>query len=69
MNLTVQKRRLAITMTVNVVAFVVAGAAILGSWKLHLGWPMEVVLAVALIAGFAAQTWLVVGVIRDRSPT
>jgi hypothetical protein len=65
-NLALQRRRFFIAMTATVVCAVVALIAILAAFGLHLAWAMWV-FAGAILAGFGAHGWLMLGVLRDRS--
>ena len=48
---------------VDAVCFLVALGAIIGNLSFHIGWLMWVFLA-AMIAGFGAQGWLIMGLTR-----
>jgi len=55
-----QRRRLIIMVAIDGVCFAIALAAMAGNMVFHIGWMMWVFLA-ALLAGFAAQGWLIAG--------
>jgi len=48
---------------IDAVCFLVALGAIIGNLSFHIGWLMWVFLA-AMIAGFGAQGWLIMGLTR-----
>ncbi len=60
-----QRRRLMIMIGVDAVCFLTALAAIVGDLSFHVGWLIWV-FAVAMIAGFAAQAWLIAGLSGKR---
>jgi hypothetical protein len=64
-NLEHQRRRLVITLAINGTCALVAVAAAVGGLGLHIGW-MNWLFVGALVTGFAAQAWLIVGVITER---
>ncbi len=55
-----QRRRLMAMFAVCVVAFVVAAAAMIGHAVFHFRWMLPVVI-VAVLSGFGAQAWFVLG--------
>ena len=59
----VQRRRLLIMLGLDAVCVVVALAAAIGFLSLHIAW-MGGLFAAAVVAGFAAQIWLVLGLRR-----
>jgi hypothetical protein len=63
----VLRRRLMTMIAVNAVCVLVAVVAIVGYLSFHIAW-MGALFAVALIAGFAAQIWLVLSVAKARPP-
>ncbi len=65
MNVPHLKRRLAIAMGVNVVCAVVALAAIAAGFAFHLGALIWLIVG-AVIIGFAAQGWLILGLVGRR---
>jgi Na+/H+-dicarboxylate symporter len=67
MNLALQRRRLVIAMTITVVALVVAMAAVVASFGFHQAWGAWV-FVLAILAGFASHGWLMLGVLREKSP-
>jgi hypothetical protein len=68
MDLALQKRRLAVAMTVTAICVIVALAAVVGSFAFHLGWAMWVFVG-AVVVGFGSHGWLMLGALRDRSGT
>jgi Na+/H+-dicarboxylate symporter len=68
MNLALQRRRLFIAMTITVVALVVAMAAVVATFGFHQAWGMWL-FAGAILAGFASHGWLMLGVLREKSPS
>jgi hypothetical protein len=61
------RRRLMAMIVMVAVCVLVAAGAVVGYLSFHIAW-MGGLFAVAMIAGFAAQIWLVVGFARTRSP-
>ena len=61
----VQQRRLFITLAVNGVCALAAVAGIVGGLVFHVGW-MNWMFVAALVVGFGAQTWLIVGFLKGR---
>ena len=55
-----QRRRLLVMVAVDGVCLLVAMGALVGDMGFHVRWMMWVFLA-ALLAGFAAQGWLIMG--------
>ena len=68
MDLALQRRRFIVAMTITVVALIVAMIAALAMLGLHQGWAMWV-FAGAILVGFGSHGWLMLGVLRDKSPT
>jgi uncharacterized membrane protein YdbT with pleckstrin-like domain len=66
MDLALQRRRFFIAMAITVAALVVALAAAVGMFGLHLAWAIWV-FAAALLVGFASHAWLMLGLFRDRA--
>ena len=66
MDVSLQRRRLFIALAVTAVALVVALAAIVASFGLHLAWGMWVFVA-AILVGFGSHGWLMLGVAREKS--
>jgi hypothetical protein len=60
-----QRRRLALMLVVNLLCLLVAGAAAVGAFAYHLAWA-AFVFAGALVVGFGAHLWLVLGVARPK---
>ena len=58
-----QRRRLALMLGVNGVCAVITIAAAVGFLRYHLAW-MGVLFAAAMLAGFGAHIWLVLGLRR-----
>jgi len=61
------RRRLMRMIVMVVVCVLVAAGAVVGYLSFHIAW-MGGLFAVAMIAGFAAQVWLVVDFARTRPP-
>ena len=57
------RRRLTWMVAVDAVCFLVALGAIIGNVSFHIGWLLWVFLA-AMLAGFGAQGWLIMGLTR-----
>ena len=55
-----QRRRLFIMVAMDLVCLLVAMGALVGDMGFHIHWMMWVFLA-AVVAGFAAQGWLIAG--------
>ncbi len=60
-----QRRRLIMMAAINAVCVVIAVASAIGYVSYHVAW-LGALFAVAVIAGFAAQVWLVLGLRRKR---
>lgn len=60
-----QRRRLMIMLAVDAVCFLVALAAIVGDLSFHIRW-LGWVFGGAMVAGFAAQGWLIAGLAGKR---
>ena len=58
------RRRLIIMVSVVVVCAIVAVASIIGSLAFHVGW-MLWTFGLALVVGFGAQIWMIVGFVRQ----
>ena len=67
MNLALHRRRLVIAMSITVVALIAAMLAAIGLFGFHLAWAIWPFL-LAILAGFASHAWLMLGVLRDKSP-
>jgi hypothetical protein len=63
----VQRRRLAAMLAVNFVCVVVGASAAVGGFAYHIGW-LVYVFAAALLTGFAAHIWLMLGLARSAGP-
>jgi hypothetical protein len=61
----VQQRRLFTTLAINGVCALAAVAGIVGGLVFHVDW-MNWLFVAALLIGFGAQTWLIVGFLRGR---
>ena len=61
------KRRLYIMLGVVAVCFMVAAGMVLGYFRTHQAW-MMVAFAGAIIAGFAAQGWMIMRFIQTGKP-
>lgn len=61
------RRRIAVVVVVDAACLLIAAACIYGYLSRHVAW-MGAGFAAAMIAGFAAQIWLVVGFARARPP-
>lgn len=57
----VQRRRLMLMLGLNAVCLIIAGAALVGAFAFHLAW-MGFVFVAALVVGFGAHVWLMLGV-------
>jgi len=66
MTLEVQRRRLAVTIAINLTCVVIATAAVVGALSFHAAWLIWV-FAASLCAGFATQAWLIAGVLRNKA--
>lgn len=60
MDLAVQRRRLMIMLIADAVCVLVAIGAVIGFLSFHIVW-LGAVFVAAVLAGFAAQIWLVLG--------
>ena len=67
MDLALQRRRLYITLGATGVALIVALVAVVASFGFHQAWGMWL-FAAAILAGFASHGWLMLGVLREKSP-
>jgi hypothetical protein len=61
------RRRLILVLAIDAVCLLIAAGAIYGYLSAHIAW-MGAAFAFAMIAGFAAQIWLVVSFARSRPP-
>lgn len=55
-----QKKRLTTMLAIDVVCFLLAGAAIVGHVAFHVAWLLPV-FVVAIVAGLGAQVWFILG--------
>ncbi len=62
-DVSVQRRRLATMLAINLVCLLIAAAAAIGLFAYHLGWS-AFVFAAAMLAGFGAHLWLMLGLAR-----
>jgi hypothetical protein len=65
LDVAVQRGRLMRMIAIDALCVVVAAGAIVGDVAWHVGWLIWV-FAAALVAGFAAQIWLVAGLIQKH---
>jgi hypothetical protein len=65
MDVSLQRRRLFITLAITAAALIVALAGVVASLGFHLGWGMWV-FAAAILAGFGSHAWLMLGVAREK---
>jgi hypothetical protein len=63
----VQRRRLAVMVVVDMICVVVAAAAAIGVFAYHLGGLVYLFVA-AILIGFGAHFWLVLGLARGAGP-
>lgn len=68
MDLALHRRRFFIAMTITGVALIAAMVAAIGLFVFHLAWAIWPFVA-AILAGFVSHGWLMMGVLRDKSPT
>jgi len=61
-----QRRRLMIMIGVDAVCVLVALASIVGALSFHVGWMLGL-FVLAVLVGFGAQVWLVLGLIEGRA--
>jgi hypothetical protein len=59
------RRRLMLVLGIDAICVFVGAGAIFGYLSAHIAW-MGAVFAVAMLAGFAAQIWLVVSFARSK---
>ena len=59
------RRRLMLVLGIDAACVLVGAGAIFGYLSAHIAW-MGTVFAVAMIAGFAAQIWLVISFARSK---
>jgi hypothetical protein len=61
------RRRLIAMVAIDGVCALVAVIAIVGYLSFHVGW-MGALFAAALVTGFGAQIWFIIGFVRSRPP-
>ena len=61
-----QQKRLITTLAINGVCALAAVAGIMGGLVFHVDW-MNWLFVAALVIGFGAQTWLIVGFLKGRA--
>ncbi|MGH6972678.1 MAG: hypothetical protein ACREEQ_13810 [Caulobacteraceae bacterium] len=66
MDLARHRRRLYVAMGATLVALVVAMAALAAAFVLHVGWALWL-FGAAILSGFAAHGWLMLGFAHDAS--
>ena len=59
-----QKRRMIVAVTVDAVCVLVAAGALVGVFAYDISW-MMVIFICAIIVGFLAQVWLILGMLRS----
>lgn len=62
----VQRRRLMIMIAIDAVCVLVAVVAIIGALSFHVAWMLGL-FVLAVLAGFGAQVWLVLGLIQSKA--
>jgi len=62
-----QRRRLAVMLAINLACVALAVFAAIGDFGFHIAWLVYVFVA-ALLIGFAAHIWLVLGLARGAGP-
>ncbi|PVM88889.1 hypothetical protein DDF62_13275 [Caulobacter radicis] len=62
-----QKKRFTTMIAIDVVCFLLAGAAIVGHVAFGVGWLLPV-FVLAIVAGLSAQIWFVVGWLKATRP-
>jgi hypothetical protein len=60
------RRRLMIMATIDGVCVLVALAAMVGAWGFHVGWMLGLFVP-AVVVGFGAQVWLVLGLRQGKT--
>ena len=59
-----QKRRMIVAVAVDVVCVLVAAAALLGVFAYDISWLMAIFIG-AIVIGFLAQVWLILGMVGN----
>ena len=59
------RRRLMIMVAIDALCVLVALVAMIGAWGFHVGWMLGLFVP-AMLVGFGAQVWLVLGLIRNK---
>ena len=67
MDFALHRRRFFIAMTITIVALVAAMVCAIALFGFHLAWAIWPFVG-AVLAGFASHGWLMLGVLRDKSP-
>jgi hypothetical protein len=67
MDVAAQRRRLAVMLAINIVCVLVGGLAALGAFVGHVQG-LIYLFAAALVTGFAAHLWLMLGFARGAGP-
>ncbi|KSB91572.1 hypothetical protein AS593_18100 [Caulobacter vibrioides] len=62
-----QKKRFTTMIAIDVVCFLLAGAAIVGHVAFHVSWLLPV-FVLAIVAGLGAQIWFVLGWLKATKP-
>jgi hypothetical protein len=62
-----QKKRLTTMLAIDVVCFLLAGAAIVGHLAFHVWWLLPVFI-LAVVAGLGAQIWFIMGWLKATKP-
>jgi hypothetical protein len=62
-----QRRRLAVMLAINLVCVLVGASAAIGAFAYRIGW-LDYVFAAAILVGFAAHIWLMLGLARGAGP-
>ncbi|PVM83065.1 hypothetical protein [Caulobacter endophyticus] len=62
-----QKKRFTTMIAIDVVCFLLAGAAIVGHVAFHVSWLLPV-FVLAIVAGLGAQIWFVLGWLNATKP-
>lgn len=62
-----QKKRFTTMIAIDVVCFLLAGAAIVGHVAFHVSWLLPV-FVLAIVAGLGAQIWFVTGWLKATKP-
>ncbi len=68
MDLSLHKRRLFIAMAITTAGLIVAMIALALFLGFHMGWALYL-FGAAILVGFASHGWLMLGVLRDKTPS